>query len=350
MKRKVAMVFLAFFLVFSVFAEKTYMEWDVAVKNFFLETKHFQKFALNTFESQSYFRPSYFVISFDSKDLPEKIRHFYNINTFVEEYPDPQKTISTISYYSLNSLDFYSHLRLSFAFPVEEMNYISSINDTILRNHLGGIFEDQAQFLGIVKKAGFMHPRQRIDGTVLFEIIVIILLVILNIIAVTIYTLSSQKKHALKEMQVENVILASREIAIEKAKEKKEEIIDEKMGMFTAEYLKTLINDEITRYHIFEKKFCVVIFITQDTGNYYILKNIAGIITENLNKDIFSAYLGKGVFVSFFPNKAENDISIFVELTDEKIDEINVPVISKIYEYSGQKDFIESLNISGEEL
>lgn len=379
------------------------------IVDFFKETERFHTYALNHLEKNAASRPVCFVATYGTNLNHFKIRKFFDVNDFsvlsyeqiflsessfnaesisfsesdlisVAETLFPSEQISSsesfpgsepfslndesvsspnpisntkqisrfvvsLPYYSFYSSDGNSFLRFAFAFPKSESQNLLSANDSIAFLSLSGRLDEYSRVAGIMKKISFFHPKRKLDFTLLSESFAIVLLLALNVVLFALYTYISRRKLIQKENEFKANVLVSAEIAAEKASKKLKEITDRTTGLFTSEYLKSLIQAEIAKFPIFGKPFCVATFIVQDTGNYFVLRQIAGTIEENLNQNIISSYKGSGIFVVFFPERSEEDISIFVDMTEEKIGELNIPVISRINEFHGQENFLDSLNI-----
>lgn len=347
------------------------------IVDFFKETERFHTYALNHLEKNASSHPVCFVATYGTNLNPFKIRKFFDVNDF-SELPSEQIFLSesfpgsepfslngesvsnpdsisnteqiprfvvSLPYYSFCSSDGDSFLRFAFAFPKSESRNLLSANDSVAFLSLSGRLDEYSRVAGLMKKISFFHPKRKLDFTLLSESFAIVLLLILNVVLFAVCTYISRRKFIQKENEFKANVLVSAEIAAEKAGEKLKEITDRTTGLFTSEYLKSLIQAEIAKFPIFGKPFCVATFIVQDTGNYFVLRQIAGTIEENLNQNIISSYKGSGIFVVFFPERSEEDISIFVDMTEEKIGELNIPVISRINEFHGQENFLDSLNI-----
>lgn len=347
------------------------------IVDFFKETERFHTYALNHLEKNAASRPVCFVATYGTNLNHFKIRKFFDVNDFSvlsseqifssESFPSSEpfslndesvsspnpisntKQISrfvvSLPYYSFYSSDGNSFLRFAFAFPKSESQNLLLANDSVAFLSLSGRLDEYSRVAGIMKKISFFHPKRKLDFTLLSESFAIVLLLALNVVLFALYTYISRRKLIQKENEFKANVLVSAEIAAEKASEKLKKITDRTTGLFTSEYLKSLIQAEIAKFPIFGKPFCVATFIVQDTGNYFVLRQIAGTIEENLNQNIISSYKGSGIFVVFFPERSEEDISIFVDMTEEKIGELNIPVISRINEFHGQENFLDSLNI-----
>ncbi len=332
-----------------VFGEPQYeRSFENKIESFFQDSKTFHNSVLNQLEKATYFRPAYFVVTYDAKGGGARSRRFYDVNDFTEKFPEQSDVVATVPYYSFLSLVNGSTLRFAFAFPRSEIPNMVYVNDALVSLYLRGAVDEFAQSRGLLKKSSFLRPKHKVDVKVLVEILVIIVLLVLNVLLVALYTFLSQKKQSKKVQKVYEASLRSMEIATEKAEYVKEIITDHITGLFTIGYLSSLIQDEISKFHYFGKVFCVAIFKVPYTGSHAVAKSIADVITENLNRNVISAYRGRGIYVCFFPEKSEEDIGIFVDLTAEKIDDFNIPVVTRIYEFKGQKNFMESLDLAGD--
>ena len=340
-------VFLFLALIFAVsFCRIFSSDRTIEDKIFFLfeNTRKFHTEAASFFENASGFKPECFVITYETKENPFKMRRFFAADDFSEKKASSD-FICTVPYYSIASIENGSYIRFAFAFSKSERDEMTFINDFLMKLLFDGKFNELAQSRRVLKKAAFFYPQRKSDTKILTEFIFIIVLVIVNILVMHSYLSSARKLKQRKDLQSENIALASRKIALQMVEKMQNEITDASTGLFTSDYIKSKIQEEIVRYQIFRKIFCVAIFVVPDTGNHGILKRISGIITENLNRNITSAYKGNGIFISFFPEKAKDDISIFVDLTSEKIDGIGVPVVTKIHEFKGQENFMMTLGV-----
>lgn len=318
---------------------------DRQIVTFFQNTKNFHRTFVLKLEEESFFYPSDYVVTLKSNEDGTSVRHYFEVNYYSEYYPREETRLVTVPYYSFTSNDNLYTLSFCLAFPLEETENMYLINDKILGLSLDGTIDVMAQGSGFLKKIAFFHPHYKLDMTAIAESLVILLLVVVNIILVIWYTFISRRTVFLSEQKNSLTSLRCRELALEKAEEIHREITDPLTLLYTSDYLKTLIQKEIAKYNTFSKGFCVALFIVQDKGDSVELRKISGVIRENLSAHIISAYKGNGVFVSFFPEKTESEISIFVDLTVEKIYEMNVPVVSRIHEYYGQEDFLSSIGI-----
>lgn len=346
----VFLIFPLFIAVQNVYAKDVQAIEEKVIEekivDFFKETERFHIYALNHLEKNSASRPAGFAVTYGTNLNPFGVRKFFDADDF-SEMPsgDISRFVVSLPYYSFYSSDGNSFVQFAFVFPKSEPQNLLSANDSIALLSLSGRLDEYSRVSGMMKKISFFYPKRKLDFTVLSESFAIVLLLALNVVLFAVYTYISRRKFIQKENELNANVLVSAEIASEKAAEKLKEISDRTTGLFTSDYLKSLIQEEIKKFPVFEKNFCVATFVVQDTGNYLLLRQIAGTIKENLNQNIISSYKGSGIFVVFFPERSEEDISIFVDMTEEKIGGLNIPVVSRINEFHGQENFLDSLNI-----
>ena len=339
--RLISLVFLLFFIFpKTAFSNESMELLDNQVVSFFLNTKNFHKSIATLLERDSYFYPLGYIVSLQSSRDGILYKHYFDINYYSEFTPTRDFLLATVPYYSLSSLDNGFSVDFSFVFPMEEAQNIHVINDEILKLAMSGTIESLAQSSGFLRKSAFFHPKYKVDRVVIWEVGIILFLVFLNILLISKYW---KTMHTINQTLVRKKrpgILECREIASEKALAVQQSITEPVTGLFTADYLKSRIQNEISKYQSFSRIFSVAFFIIQDKGDVFETRTAADIIKENLNSNVISAYKGSGVFLSLFPERKESDIAIFVDLVVEKIYAQNIPIVSRIQEYYGQEDFL----------
>lgn len=312
---------------------------------FFYDSERFHDSVLNKFESEIHLRPICFVLTYETKENFIEMRKFFDVNDYSESEFEYSEVLVTVPYYSFTSDINDSKIHFSFAFPKSEMHNFTIINDKIASLYLNGKIDEFAKSYGIYKKVKFFHPKRKIDKRITNENILITFLTILNVVVMLIYVIKTVQKQREKTQKEPPNSLYYHELAVEQAEKAREKITDNVTGLFTIDYLKSRIQEEITRYQFLQKPFCLAIFTVHKTASFTTLRKTAKIIMENLSKDVTSAYKENGIYVSLFTEKKSDDIAIFVDLTTEKLEDEEISVESQIYEFHGQKNFMESIGI-----